>query len=157
MTTASASVTDRIEKTILLNAPRSRVWKAIGDAAEFGTWFGIAFEGPFIAGRPLRGRITFPPEYANVSFDILVERVEPGRLLSFRWHPGGVDPAIDYSKEPSTLVTFTLEDAPEGTRLTVVESGFDALPEARRADAFRLNEKGWGQQMVNVERHVAKG
>lgn len=154
--TSGATATDRIEKTIVLRAPRSRVWRAVGDAQEFGAWFGIAFEGPFAPGRALRGRITFPPEYANVSFEIHVERVEPETLFSFRWHPGDVEPAADPS-EPMTLVTFTLEDAPGGTRLTVVESGFDALSPERRAKAFPLNEQGWAEQMTNVERHVAKG
>lgn len=151
------TVPDRIEKKILLKAPRSRVWKALSDSAEFGTWFGVSFAGPFRAGTPAPARITKPPQYAGLEFTFHIEAIEPERLLSYRWHPGAVDPKIEYSKEPTTLVTFTLEDAPGGTLLTVVESGFEALPESRRAETFRLNEDGWAEQIVNVERHVGKG
>jgi uncharacterized protein YndB with AHSA1/START domain len=149
----SVSDTDRIEKHILLRAPRARVFRALTDSREFGGWFGAAFDGPFAAGRPLRGKIT-TKGYDHLTIEIVVEAIEPERLFSFRWHPYAIDPATDYSKEPTTLVTFTLEDAPGGTRLTVVESGFDAIPAARRAEAFRMNERGWEAQMKNVERHV---
>jgi uncharacterized protein YndB with AHSA1/START domain len=151
------TVPDRIEKKILLRAPRARVWKALSDSAEFGTWFGVDFDGPFRAGSPSQARITKPPQYAGLEFTFHIETIEPDRLLSYRWHPGAVDPKIDYSKEPTTLVTFTLEDAPGGTLLTVVESGFDAIPEVRRTETFRLNESGWAEQIVNVQRHVAEG
>lgn len=150
------TVPDRIEKKILLKAPRARVWRALSDSAEFGTWFGVSFAGPFRARTPARARITKPPQYAGIEFTFHIEAIEPERLLSYRWHPGAVDAKIDYSKEPTTLVTFTLEDAPGGTLLTVVESGFDAIPESRRAETFRLNEGGWAEQVVNVERHVGK-
>ncbi len=149
----SDSSTDRIEKSIVLKAPRARVFRALTDSREFGTWFGAAFDGPFAVGRSLRGKIT-TKGYEHLTIEILVERIEPGRLFWFRWHPYAVDPAADYTHEPTTLVTFTLEDAPGGTRLTVVESGFDAIPAARRAEAFRMNERGWEAQMKNVERHV---
>jgi uncharacterized protein YndB with AHSA1/START domain len=149
----SNSSADRIEKSIVLKAPRARVFRALTDSREFGAWFGASFDAAFEAGQPLRGRIT-TKGYDHLTIEILVERIEPGRLFSFRWHPYAIDPAVDYSKEPTTLVTFTLEDAPGGTRLTVVESGFDAVPAARRAEAFRMNERGWEAQMKNVERHV---
>ena len=146
--------TDRIEKQVVLKAPRARVWRAFADPAEFGSWFGVKLETGFAPGGVARGRITYPG-YEHLVFEAKVERMEPERLLAWRWHPAPVDAGVDYSKEPTTLVTITLEDAPEGTRLTVVESGFDALPLARRGEAFRMNEGGWAQQLENVSRHVA--
>jgi uncharacterized protein YndB with AHSA1/START domain len=148
--------TDRIEKQVVLRAPRARVWRALIDPREFGSWFGVKLETGFAPGSVARGRITYPG-YEHLVFEATVERMEPERLLSWRWHPAPADAAADYSKEPSTLVTFTLEEAPEGTRLTVVESGFDALPLARRAEAFRMNEGGWAEQMKNIARHVSGG
>jgi uncharacterized protein YndB with AHSA1/START domain len=148
------SSTDRIEKEILLRAPRSRVWRALTDAEEFGTWFRVELAGRFAPGESIRGKITYPG-YEHLTWELTVERMDPERLFSFRWHPYAVDPKIDYSVEPTTLVEFTLEDAPGGTRLTVVESGFDRLPAARRDEAFRMNEGGWAAQMQNIERHVA--
>jgi len=149
----SKTISDRIEKKILLRAPRERVWRALTDAAEFGTWFRAKLEGPFEAGKRVRGRVTYAG-YEHVTFDVKVERIEPERLFSLRWHPAAVDPAVDYSKEPTTLVEFRLEEAPEGTWLSVVESGFDRIPARRRDEAFRMNSEGWGIQMENVRRHV---
>jgi len=146
--------TDRIEKRIVLRAPPSRVWRAIATTAEFNTWFGVKLEGSFAPGQRLKGRIT-TPGYEHLVMDIEVERVEPERLLSYRWHPYAIDPNEDYSKEPTTLVEFSLTKVAEGTELTVVESGFDRIPEKRRAEAFRMNEGGWSEQLRNVERHVA--
>jgi uncharacterized protein YndB with AHSA1/START domain len=149
-----ATSTDRIEKTILLRAPRARVWRAIANAEEFGTWFLVKLAGPFVAGARVRGEITHPA-YKGFSFELFVERIEPERLFSYRWHPYAVDPAVDYSAEPTTLVEFRLEEVADGTQLTIVESGFDALPPARRATAFKMNESGWAEQLKNIERHVA--
>ncbi|WP_242342802.1 SRPBCC family protein [Anaeromyxobacter terrae] len=146
--------TDRIEKQIVLRAPRARVWRALTDLREFGSWFGVKMETGFAPGAVARGRITYPG-YEHLVFEATVERMEPERLLAWRWHPAPLDAAADYSKEPTTLVTLTLEETPEGTRLTVVESGFDQLPLERRAEAFRMNEGGWAEQMRNVERHVS--
>src|SRR5262245_43372235 len=115
------SSTDRIEKEILLRAPRSRVWRALTEAAEFGAWFGVKLTGRFAAGEPMEGTITHPG-YEHLTMRLMVERIEPEQLFSFRWHPYAVDPKVDYSSEPTTLVEFRLEDAKEGTRLTVVES-----------------------------------
>jgi len=144
---------DRIEKKIVLRAPRARVWRALSDTAEFQAWFGVEFHDPFVPGASLRGHIVgttvnteiaeAQKQHANVPFDITIEQVVPERLLSFRWHPHAVDPTIDYSAEPTTLVTFTLDDHPDGVLLTVVESGFDRIPLARRAQAFTANEGGW--------------
>ena len=145
--------TDRIEKKIVLRAPRSRVWRAIANAEEFGSWFGVKFASPFTPGERIEGRITIP-EYKDLPFEITVERIEPERLLSFRWHPYAIDPKVDYSREPTTLVEFHLEEVPGGTQLTVVESGFDRIPLARRAEAFRMNENGWSQQIKNIERYL---
>jgi uncharacterized protein YndB with AHSA1/START domain len=146
--------TDRIEKTVFLRAPRSRVWRAIATPEEFGAWFGVNLEGAFAPGKPVSGRITIKG-YENVPMEITIDRVEPERLFSYRWHPYAIDPKVDYSAEPMTLVEFRLEDAPGGTQLTVTESGFDRIPAARRAEAFRMNEGGWASQLRNIERHVA--
>lgn len=157
--------TDRIEKQVLLQAPLPRVWRAIADAKEFGSWFGVAFDGPFVAGGRLSGRIvptTVDREvaaaqkpYEGTPFDVLVEQIEPMRRFSFRWHPYAVEPGADYSKEPTTLVEFALEEAAGGVLLTITESGFDALPPARRAEAFASNEQGWAAQTTLVARYLA--
>jgi uncharacterized protein YndB with AHSA1/START domain len=157
--------TDRIEKKVLLRAPRERVWRAITDAKEFGTWFGVAFEGPFAAGTRMTGRIVptkvdaevakAQEPYAGRAFEITIDRIEPMRLFSFRWHPFAVDPNVDYSSESATLVTFELEDAPGGTMLTITESGFDRIPPERRAKAFASNEQGWTAQTKLIEKYLA--
>jgi len=148
--------TDSIERKILLKAPRARVWRALSDAKEFGDWFGVDFNGKaFITGKPVRGQITYPG-YEHIVMEVLIERVVPERLLSWRWHPAAIDPSVDYSQEPTTLVVFELEESDGGTSLTVVESGFDNIPPARRATVFRLNASGWDEQMQNIEKHVAK-
>lgn len=147
---------DRIEKSIVLRAPRSRVWKAISDRTEFGQWFGALFPaGTFTPGTNVRGSVT-NPGYEHLTIDIEIVDVEPERRLSYRWHPYAIDPNVDYSSEPATLVTFTLEDVPEGTKLTVVESGFEHVPPQRRDEAYRMNDRGWAAQMENVERHVTR-
>lgn len=150
---STSTATDRIEKTVLLKAPRSRVWRGISDAKQFGEWFQVDLHGQFSAGATIHGTITYPG-YENLRMEMIVERIEPERYFSYRWHPG--DPNRDYSGEPMTLVEFTLEDAPGGTRLTVVESGFDRIPLSRRAEAFRMNEGGWAEQMENIQRYVSK-
>jgi uncharacterized protein YndB with AHSA1/START domain len=146
--------TDRIERKIVLRAPRSRVWRAITNAEEFGTWFRMNLEGEFAEGGTITGRITHPG-YEHVTLDMRVERIEPERYFAYRWHPYAIDLAVDYSAEPTTLVEFTLEDTEGGTALTIVESGFDRIPLARRAEAFRMNDQGWAGQMKNLERHVS--
>ncbi len=149
------SSTDRIEREILLKAPRSRVWRALSNAGEFGEWFGVALKGKtFAVGHRVQGQITYPG-YEHLVFEVLIEQIETERLLSFRWHPYAVDPSIDYSKEPTTLVVFELKEAAGGTLLRVVESGFDNIPAARRLEAFRMNSGGWDEQMKNIEQHVA--
>ena len=147
------SSTNAIEKQIFLRAPRARVWRALTDAREFGTWFGVSLDGPIEQGTWVYGRITHPG-YAHVRLQMLVERVEPEVLFAYRWHPYAVEPNVDYSKEPMTLVEFRLDDAAGGTTLTLVESGFDRVPLDRRAEAFRMNEQGWTQQMENIRGHV---
>jgi uncharacterized protein YndB with AHSA1/START domain len=147
--------TDRIERKILLKAPLSRVWRALSDAAEFGAWFGVDFKGKaFVAGKPVQGKITYPG-YEHILMEVQVERIERERLLSWRWHPAAIDPSVDYSGEPTTLVVFELTEVDGGTLLTVVESGLDKIPLARRATVFRLNSSGWDEQMRNIEMHVA--
>jgi uncharacterized protein YndB with AHSA1/START domain len=147
--------TDRIEKTVTLAAPRARVWQAIADARQFGEWFRVRLDGEFAVGAAIRGNITYPG-YEYITMEVVVERMEPERFFSYRWHPYAIDPKVDYSPEPMTLVEFTLEDAPGGTRLTIVESGFDRVPLARRAEAFRMNSDGWSEQMQNIECHVSR-
>jgi len=146
--------TDRIEKQILLKAPRSRVWRAITDSREFGSWFGVSLEGSFVVGQTVKGRIT-APGYSHLTVSVLVERMEAERLFAYRWHPYAIDPKVDYSSEPLTLVEFRLEEERGGTRLHIVESGFDSVPANRRAEAFRMNEGGWQEQLDNVRKHVA--
>jgi uncharacterized protein YndB with AHSA1/START domain len=146
--------TDRIEKKLVLRASRSRVWRAIANAKEFGTWFRMNLEGEFAEGATIRGRITHPG-YEHVTLDLRVERIEPERYFSYRWHPYAIDPAVDYSAEPTTLVEFTLEETEGGVALTIVESGFDRIPLARRAEAFRMNDQGWAGQIKNLEQYVS--
>jgi uncharacterized protein YndB with AHSA1/START domain len=152
----ATSSTDRIEKSVLLRAPRARVWRALTDHQEFGKWFGVILSGPLKPGATLTGKITHKG-YEDAPFELTVERIEPERLFSYRWHPYAHDPKVDYSKEPTTLVTFELKEAEDGVLLTVVESGFDKVPAARRAEAYRMNDGGWAQQMKSIERHVAQG
>ncbi|KAB0644343.1 SRPBCC family protein [Burkholderia latens] len=158
--------TDRIEKQALLAAPLARVWEAVSNAGEFGTWFGVTFDGPFVAGQTLFGRITptrvdddvakAQEPYAGAVFEIVVDRIEPKQLLSFRWHPFAIDPNFDYASEPMTLVTFALAEADGHTRLTVTETGFDQLIEARRATAREMNDQGWAAQMTLIAKYLAK-
>ena len=159
-------LTDRIEKQILLKAPLKRVWRALSDAKEFGDWFGIRFDAPFVPGAILQGVIVGTKvnaevakgqkEYEGLSFEIKIEQMQPERLFSFRWHPGAVEPGYDYSSEPTTLVVFTLEKVPDGVQLTVTETGFDQLPLARRAKAFTANEGGWTIVIKLIEEYLAK-
>jgi uncharacterized protein YndB with AHSA1/START domain len=141
--------TDRIEKEIVLRAPRSRVWRALADAEEFGAWFGIKLEGTFAPGGRAHGH------HGNVRVEIAIERMDPESRMSYRWHPYAVESKVDYSSEPTTLVEFQLEEVAEGTRLTVVESGFDGIPAARRDEALRMNDAGWAGQLENIARYVA--
>lgn len=147
------SETDRIEKRIELKAPVARVWRALTDHREFGQWFRVKLENPFVPGQHTRGHITHPG-YEHLVMDVVVKTMEPERLFSFHWHPNAVDPQADYSKEPPTLVEFKLEKTPTGTLLVVTESGFDALPPERRAEAFRSNDGGWAEQLKNIRSHV---
>jgi uncharacterized protein YndB with AHSA1/START domain len=157
---------DRIEKKIVLKATRERVWQAISNSKEFGTWFGAELDGPFVAGKETAGRIAptqVDPEvarmqepYAGVAWRVQVERIEPMRLFSFRWHPGAVEPGYDYSREPTTLVTFELADAEGGTLLTITETGFEQLPLARREDARTGNAEGWTHQLRLIEKYLAR-
>ena len=145
--------TDRIEKQLRLHAPRARVWRALTDAAEFGKWFQVKLESGFAVGKRVTGKVTHPG-YEHLTFEATVERMEAERLFAFRWHPYAIDPKVDYSKEPTTLVEFRLDERDGGTLLTVVESGFDRIPVERRALAFRMNSGGWDAQTENVRRHV---
>ena len=150
----SVTSTDRSEKTILLRVPRARVWRALTDTAEFGSWFGAKLEGEFAIAKRVTGKIT-SPGYDHLTMEVTVERMEAEHFFSYRWHPYAIDPKIDYSTEPATLVEFRLEEVPAGTQLTVVESGFDRIPAGRRAEAFRMNTEGWAAQLENIQRHVA--
>lgn len=148
-------VPDRIEKQILLRAPRSRVWRALTDAREFSEWFRVKLAGEFRAGQRIAGPVTYPG-YEYLTMEAWVERMEPERLFSFRWHPFAVEREVDYSNEPTTLVEFRLEEVPGGTLLKVVESGFHRLPATRQGPAHEANSGGWQEQLRNVERHVAE-
>jgi len=157
--------TDRIEKNVLLRAPLDRVWRAISEPKQFGTWFGVEFDGPFVAGQRVGGRIV-PTKvdaevarqqepYSGKAFDFTIDRIEPKHLLSFRWHPFAIEPGVDYSKEPTTLVVFELEEIAEGTKLRITESGFDRIPLERRAKAFAANDGGWTAQAKLIEKYLA--
>lgn len=163
----SILTTDRIEKHVLLRAPRARVWRALTDAQEFGTWFGVKFDGPFTPGSLMRGVIVptrvdaqvarAQQPYEGMPFEITVDRIEPETRFAFRWHPFAVERGVDYSHEPTTLVVFALEEVANGVMLTVTESGFDRVPLVRRAEAFTANEGGWTMVMTLVEKHLAQG
>jgi uncharacterized protein YndB with AHSA1/START domain len=143
-----------IERQIELKAPVSRVWRALTDHREFGEWFRVELAGPFVEGQPVRGRITHPG-YEHIVWQATVVRIRPESLFSFTWHPYGIDPKVDYSKETPTLVEFRLERTASGTLLRLTESGFDKVPAARREEAFRMNSSGWSAQMKNIESHLA--
>ncbi len=159
--------TDRIEKKVLLRATRGRVWRAISDSREFAAWFGVAFDWPFAEGASLKGRIVGTQmdaevaaqqrQFADKAFEFRVERIEPMERISFRWHPYALEAEVDYSKEPTTLIEFELTDAVGGILLTIVESGFERIPLARRAKAFAANEAGWAKQAELIEKYVSRG
>lgn len=161
-----SGVPDRIEKKIVLRASVTRVWRAISDAKAFGTWFGVEFDGPFVAGARLTGKITptkvdaevakMQEPHAGTPFEITVDRIEPERFFSFRWHPFAIDASKDYASEPTTLVAFELEEVDGGTLLTVTESGFHDVPLERRVEAFKANEGGWEHQTKLVEKYVLR-
>jgi uncharacterized protein YndB with AHSA1/START domain len=146
---------ERIEKRVELKAPVSRVWRALTDYREFGAWFGVKVESPFVPGESAGGQITYPG-LEHVRLQIVVQNVEPQKRFSFTWHPYALDPKADYSQETPTLVEFTLEKTAGGTLLLVTESGFDRIPAGRRAEAFRMNDNGWAQQMTNIVKYVAQ-
>jgi uncharacterized protein YndB with AHSA1/START domain len=156
--------TDRIEKRITLKASQARVWRAISEASEFGEWFGVAFDGPFVAGKELTGRIKptvadpkvaeMQKPYEGMPFTFVVESMEPTRRIVFRWHPFAVEKGVDYSHEPMTSIVFELEEVAGGTQLTITESGFDRIPIARRAKAFAANEGGWDHQTRLLEKYL---
>jgi uncharacterized protein YndB with AHSA1/START domain len=146
-------MTDRIEKSIELAAPIERVWRALTDHAEFGQWFRVKLEGPFVPGQASRGYITYPG-YEHVRWEAKVVRLEAPHHFSFSWHPYAIEPNVDYSGETPTLVEFRLEPTSNGTRLTLTESGFDKLPSHRLPDALRMNDNGWTEQMQNIRAHV---
>jgi uncharacterized protein YndB with AHSA1/START domain len=158
--------TDRIEKKVLLQAPRKRVWRALADSTEFGSWFGMKFDGPFVPGASVRGTIVpttvdaevakAQKEYEGLPVEIAIEQMEPERLFSFRWHPFAVERGVDYSKEPTTLIVFVLEEVADGTMLSVTESGFDRIPLARRAKAFTANEQGWGMVVKLIQEYLVQ-
>lgn len=156
--------TDRIEKNVFLRAPQERVWRAISDAKEFGSWFGMALDGPFAPRKEIRGQIVpttadadvakMQEKYRGMPVAFFVEEIAPMHTFSFRWHPFAIESDVDYSHEPMTLVTFTLAPADGGTKLTITESGFDSIPLARRADAFEANEEGWAAQLMLIEKYL---
>ena len=147
--------TNRIEKSIELQAPVSRVWRALTDYREFGEWFLVQLEAPFQPGQPSRGQLTYPG-LEFVKFRAVVQKIEPEHTFSFTWHPYAIDPAVDYSTETPTLVEFTLEPTPTGTLLRLTESGFENIPAHRRSEAFLKNDGGWAAQIRNIEAHVAQ-
>jgi uncharacterized protein YndB with AHSA1/START domain len=147
--------TDQIENSVVLEAPRAEVWRALSDTKAFGEWFGVQLNGVFTPGALVRGKVTLKG-YEDIPIELKIERMEAERFLSWQWHPYAIDPQIDYSKEPTTLVVFELEGVPGGTRLHVRESGFEAIPASRRLEAYEANEKGWNMQMESIQRYLKK-
>lgn len=155
---------NHIEKRTILRAPLDRVWEALTDAQQFGIWFGMALDGPFVAGQPISGRIhptqvdaevaKMQEPYSGMPVSWVIDRIEPKRLFSMRWHPFAIDPKVDYSDEPMTLITFTLKETDEGVELTVTETGFENIPAHRRAEALKANAGGWAKQMELVAAYV---
>jgi uncharacterized protein YndB with AHSA1/START domain len=149
-----SSSTDRIERKVVLKATRARVWQVLTNIEEFNSWFRVKVPGKtFTAGQKYSGNVAYPG-YEHVVFEVTIEKAEPQELLSWRWHPAAIDPKVDYSSEPTTLVEFQLQDAAGGTLLTVVETGIDKIPVSRRLEVFRMNSEGWDGQMQNIEKHV---
>src|SRR5262245_38984805 len=153
ITTTMSTSADRIEKTTVLRAPQARVWRAVTDSSQFAAWFGITLNEPFAVGRTVSGHLTMRGQQFTIEFAI--ERIDPEDCFAFRWHPYAIDPNTDYSAEPMTLVEFRRKAVPEGTELTIVESGFDRIPQHRRDDAYRMNDGGWKSQVENLRRYVA--
>ena len=157
---------DRIQKKILLHAPLKRIWSALADSKEFGAWFGMKFDGPFTPGAFMRGTIVptkvnaevakAQQKYEGMPVEITIEKMEPERLFSFRWHPYAMEKGVDYSKEPTTLIVFALEEMKDGVMLTVTESGFDQIPLTRRVKAFTANEEGWGMVLKLLEEYFVR-
>ena len=151
MTTTTAS-TDRIEKTTILRAPQTRVWRALTDHSQFASWFGLTLNEPFTVGRTVTGEKTMRGQ--TFTIDFAIERMDPETLFSYRWHPYAIDPNVDYSGEPMTLVEFRLKAVADGTELTVTETGFDRIPAHRRDEAYRMNDGGWTSQIDKLARYV---
>jgi uncharacterized protein YndB with AHSA1/START domain len=147
--------TNRIEKSIELKAPITRVWQALTDHRQFGEWFRVKIDSPFQLGQPSRGHITHPG-YEHLQWEVTIQKIEPEHTFAFTWHPYAIDPAVDYSQETPTLVEFALAPIPSGTLLTVAESGFENIPAHRRPEAFLKNDGGWAAQMKNIEAYVAQ-
>lgn len=144
---------DRIEKQIELKASQSRVWRALADYREFSEWFGVNLEAPFLPGKSTAGQITVPG-YEHIRMEVAVQEMTPEKFFSYTWHPYAVEPSVDYSQEPPTLVEFHLEKIESGTLLTVTESGFSKIPAERRCESFRMNDRGWAQQIKDIQSHV---
>jgi uncharacterized protein YndB with AHSA1/START domain len=148
------SSTNEIRKQLHIKAPQSRVWRAITDSAQFGAWFHVKLETPFVVGQPTSGQITYPG-WEHVRFTLVTEAIEPETRFAYSWHPYAVEMNKDYASEPMTLVEFLVEPQDGGTLVTVIESGFDRLPSERIAEAFRMNESGWSEQLDNLQAYVA--
>ncbi len=146
---------NQIEKKIELKAPVSRVWRALTDYREFGEWFRVKLDSPFVPGETSTGHITYPG-YEHLKWEAVVQEMEPEQYFAFTWHPYAVDPKVDYSTETPTLVEFRLEKTATGTLLTLTESGFEDVPSERRQEAFRRNEGGWTEQMQNIQNYVSQ-
>jgi uncharacterized protein YndB with AHSA1/START domain len=146
---------NKIEKSIELPAPVSQVWRAVTDSEQFGEWFGVKLANSFIAGQKTQGQITHPG-LEHVKFEASVLKIDPEKHFSFHWHPYAIDASIDYTKETPTLVEFKFDKTMAGTKLTIVETGFDKIPEHRQEEAYNMHEDGWQQQLKNIENYIAK-
>ncbi len=158
---------DAIVKTVTLKADLDRVWRAISDAQEFGQWFGMRFDAPaFTPHSKMTGRITptvvndevaaMQKPHEGMAFEMVIADIEPKSLFSFRWHPYAIDKTRDHSHEPMTLITFALKEVEGGVHLTITESGFNAIPIERRAEAFAADSGGWAKQLELIEAWLAR-
>ena len=148
-------VTDRIEKQIQLRTPELRVWEVVSSASQFGEWFMIKLDGEFVEGSMISGTLTYPG-YEHLTVEMYVVTKQAESLFSYRWRPYAIEPNVDYSAEPMTLVEFRLDDVDGGVLLTITESGFDQIPGERRAKAFRMDDAGWSEQIRSIEAYVSK-
>lgn len=147
------STQDKLVKVVDIKAPVSRVWQALTDHRQFGEWFRVDLNEPFAPGSRSTG-LTLYPGYEGHEWLAVIETMEPETLFAFHWNHEDIEPGVPLAQQPTTRVEFRLEDTGSGTRLTITETGFAALPEHKRVEAIRLNTQGWDIQAKNISDYV---